>query len=138
MRLYIDTNVPISLVTGEFGKNYEFMEERVRRFLSVCEEEKHTLIISDWMTKELEGVKPHCSNWIQDFAAENIIEYVELTREDSLKAKTISNAKGIHYSDARHVQLALKSKADAIITWDTKDFQKVSDLITVMTPEQFI
>ena len=137
MRIYVDTNIIISLVTGEFGGNYEFMEERTRMFLAICEQEGHILIVSDWMTNEITKVKPYCSMWIQDFAAENIIEYVELTKGDRVKAKTLANARGIHYSDARHVQLALKAKADAIVTWDS-DFQKVTDLIKVLTPEHFI
>lgn len=135
MRIYLDTNVIISLVRGEFGKGNEFMEEGVRRFLTICKEDEHVLIVSDYMKKELVRNEPHAKDWEHDFAEGIIVEHVAEKPCDVILARKLKKGIRTHFDDAFHMAIALRTNANLIVTWNLKDYE--NSPVKAVTPDFF-
>lgn len=140
LRIYIDSNVIISYIKSEFGGITVFQANEVKNFFWKCFEKEHVLVLSDLTLFEIKKKVYYSQlellNLINEFELE--YELIKENKEDYEKANQIQRSTKIHYADARHVQLAISSKSDCIITWDLKDFKKVKKLIAVKTPAEFI
>jgi predicted nucleic acid-binding protein len=134
VRLYVDTNVIISLVMGEFGRANEYMEERVRTFLAACLNEGHTLLISDLFEDELIHKAPYASGWEKDFAAGIRLERVVTIDADVARARRLV-ARASHFKDALHAAIAERCGADLVVTWNVKDFH--GSPVTAVKPDFF-
>lgn len=139
MRLYLDSNIFISWIKGEFGRKFEFMENSVARFLDWCGRERHTLLLSDlffYEVKKITGINAEgVFERLKEF--EVPIEIVETTMHDKENADGLERKRGVHKMDARHATLAMKSNAYYIITWNRKDFENVEDKVRIASPNDF-
>ncbi len=140
MKCYVDSNVLLSYFKRELGGLTQAQMIRAEEFLVNCSKNSHKIVLSDLAFFEIKK-----KGYLEQHEVEEFLEslgvkclLVRTTNKDIRKARQISNEANLHYSDARHTQLALKSRSKAIVTWNIKDFKKVRGLITVMTPEQFI
>jgi len=138
MRLYIDSNVVISQMLGEFGKKYEFMEDAVKQFATVCAEDGHVLLLSDLLFEEVEKRTGASRDDALFILPDVSFEEVETLYKDLECAGKISNTAGITGPDAVHICLAMRAKADYIITWNIKHFRRPGVPIQSLNPREFV
>lgn len=140
MRFYIDSNVLISYIKQESGGFLRFQAERTKDFLMLSGKLKHTLILSDMTYTEIQRIAYLTQGEVDEVlhASDISIETVCSSKDDAQKAWGMEMETGTHYSDCLHTVLALKSRADSIITWNIKDFERASKSIAIRTPEEII
>jgi len=138
LRFYIDSNVIISYINLDFGRNYELMYKRTEDFFSFCKAKKIVLIFSDFTFQELKKKSFYSKEQAIELLSELglSIEIRETEEKDSSIIKEIIQK--IHYPDSVHAFIALSQKCNAIITWNKKDFEPIEGLIKVLTPEEFL
>jgi predicted nucleic acid-binding protein len=133
--LYIDTNIIV--YANEDSKNIYGKEIAVSSsnliWQAICC--KYNLIISSWTLEELRRIK----KLEQAQMLFNLIDKKKIlvahSQEDIKQAK-IQNPG--HFQDELHGILALKSKADYIVTRNIKDFEHFKDRIKVTKPESLL
>ena len=135
-RVYLDSNVFISLIDREIGRDSRGLFVEAEQFLERVKESGDVLVLSDLFFTEIRkkiGMRQ-----------ESVIAYlrnkqVELEivqqREPNQVRKWLR--KGIHFSDAIHLDTALRENCDCIVTFNVKDFEKVQQWIEVLEPERF-
>lgn len=98
------------------------------------------MTISDFALYEIKKYGYHSEFEVFELLDKLEINYetVRESKKDHGKARIIQNTCGIHYADARHIQLAIASNSDCIVTWNIRDFEKAGDIIQVKTPAEFI
>lgn len=139
-RYYVDTNVLLSHFNSEVGGITKIQMKRAKDFLEKCAKENHKFILSDLTLKEAEKNSYLTEEEIEQ-SLKNIgidIILTETTLPDKKKADKIERETDIHYPDSLHVQLALKTDADIIVTWNEKDFKKAKHLIEPVEPKWIV
>lgn len=139
-KVYVDSNVFISFWDKEYGRNItdflEYYSEEVLNRVIGCE---FFIVISDWTVKELMAREQVSREELMSaLSPYQLIQKLEIVTPDSNdfeEAKRIKKQTGIHYPDSMHAALAKKAGA-IIVTWNTKDFNLVKDIIEVRTPKE--
>ena len=108
MRVYVDTNVFMDFLCDRNSAAYRFFVKTIS-----C---MHTIVISDIVLEELSFQKVDSNNLMKVLSPK--IEVVLTIYDDKLRAKRLLT----HYNDALHICIAERSKVDAIITRNKKDF----------------
>ncbi len=132
MRIYLDTNVFISLFKEEIGKNLRAFYLESEEFFSYVASTKTTLVLSELFFQE--------TNKICLFNKERIIKYfkqLEIPLIIIEKEQLGLPVKGIHYPDSIHAGTAIKHNCKAIITFNKKDFESIQNKIQILSPEEF-
>ncbi len=140
MRLYVDSNVLISFINREFGGGLEFMEYRVGEFFSVCSEDKHTIVLSEYTLTEIRKCTGLPRKEIIDMLKNLnlIVEYKDINwKIIERRNRELKEIQQIHRSDRAHVIMALESKCDCIVTWNTRDLEVAKNLIAILPPSEF-
>jgi len=140
MRLYVDSNVILSYIKQELGGLIKAQVVRTKDFLINCQKERHIIIISDLTLKEIKKIGYYSQEEVEELLKQYdiIFEIIESNEERVKKAKRIEQEMGVHYPDSLHIQLALDSKADAIVTWNLKDFESAEGLIPIRSPADLV
>jgi len=140
MRLYVDSNVILSYIKQELGGLIKAQVVRTKDFLINCQKERHIIIISDLTLKEIKKIGYYSQEEVEELLKQYdiIFEIIESNEERVKKAKRIEQEMGVHYPDSLHIQLALDSKADAIVTWNLKDFESAEELIPICSPADLV
>ncbi|MFH1588875.1 MAG: type II toxin-antitoxin system VapC family toxin [Candidatus Diapherotrites archaeon] len=135
MRIYLDSNVFISLFQVEVGMHKRGLFVEAGTFIEKVKENEHLLVLSNWFFDEINR---------HHFTKEDVLKYLEekeitfeLVEEKQKQDLNEFTKKGIHYSDAVHIAIALKHKCDCIVTFNSKDFNKIKDKIQVFEPNEF-
>jgi predicted nucleic acid-binding protein len=138
-RFYLDSNVFISFVREEIDSalNLRFVDSE--NFFAFCRKEKCVLILSGLFFMEVERViSLKKEDILSEFNRLKIgIELVEKKPLRKLVSKIIKETK-IHFADAVHIAVACENKADAIITWNKKDFAKAQKFVPCFTPSEIL
>jgi predicted nucleic acid-binding protein len=108
MRVYVDTNVFMDFLYNRNSAAYRFFVKTLS-----C---MHTIVISDVVLEELSFQKVDSDSLMRLLSHK--IEVIPTISEDKLRAKRLLT----HYNDALHICIAERSKVDAIITRNKKDF----------------
>ena len=139
MRLYIDSNVLICYIKQELGGITQAQAIRTKEFFVKCRKEKHILIISDFALTEIQKAAYYSREEVEEFLKnfEILFEVIKTNRETREKSNSILRT-GIHRPDNLHVQLAVDSKAEAIVTWNLRDFKKAEDIICCYSPADLL
>lgn len=139
MKLYLDSNVLISLINHEFGKAFEYMEQAVQEFLVECGEKNHLLVLSNLFFKEVEKTTGLSKEKVMEyFDGISRVEAAAYGRPEHEKAAELFRTTKIHFPDSLHAAIAIQNKCDYIVTWNLKDFDCVQDIIGSATPRDFI
>jgi len=136
-RIYLDSNVFISLMNSEIGRSFRGLFVEAEEFLKSVKDEKHVILLSELFFTEVEN-KNHLNK-------EEVIDYfsdlglnVEIIPNPKKTIRTSDFMKmGLHHLDAVHAALARKGKCDCIVTFNKKDFDKIKGLIPVFEPSDF-
>ncbi|MFH1225279.1 MAG: type II toxin-antitoxin system VapC family toxin [Candidatus Diapherotrites archaeon] len=139
LRIYLDSNVLISLARQELGRGFRMLAQDSEAFLSLCDEGDHTLVLSDLFFGEIEKIislgKADVIGLLKKYNAktETAGEGNKSKEADKLQKKT-----GMHFADSLHLALALDSKCDVLVSWNKGDFSAAEKFIRCLTPEEFI
>lgn len=135
MKLYVDSNVFISLIREEVFLNRTLFDEALSFFEKV-HERKDTIVISELTLKEIKKI---------GYTEKE--EIVEQIKNKKIKAEYIpSNYKieftkfeklGIHIPDSIHVAIAIKERCDCIVTFNIKDLKLANNFIKVIEPSEY-
>lgn len=136
-RIYLDANVFIAFIKSELGKGFKLMEQDVEEFFRQARK-KYLLILSDWFFDEVKRNGYYSKEDVLGFFSKRriLFEVINTTKEDLVKAKNEFGK--IHKTDAVHAVLALKSKCSVLLTFNTKDFEPIKNLIEVCEPSELI
>lgn len=138
-RFYLDSNVFISFVREEIDSalNLRFVDSE--NFFALCRKEKCALILSDPFFMEVERVISLKKEGIlSEFNRLKIgIELAEKKPQGTLVSKIIKETK-IHFADAVHIAVVCENNADAIVTWNKKDFAKAQKFAPCFTPSEIL
>jgi len=134
-KLYIDTDIVIDAVEDRkniFGKNIGNPAADLFIQAVSC---KYQLILSTWMFHELCRHKIiNDTRMFFELTKKKVIT-ISHTEKDIVYAKSNNPS---HFQDELHGMLALKSKADCIVTRNISDFDNFKDKITIVKPEQLL
>ncbi|MEW6295669.1 MAG: PIN domain-containing protein [Candidatus Diapherotrites archaeon] len=141
MRLYLDSNVFISLVREEINGSLNILFKDTELFLSICSKKNFSLLLSYWFFKEIEKSVFLQKEEVVELLKSNyavLIQEIKRGKGYYLEMKNIARETGIRFGDALHIAIALDSKADLIVSWNKKDFLKARSLINCLNPKEFI
>lgn len=135
-RVYLDSNVFISLIKMELGRNIRGLFIEVELFFESARKNQHTLVLSDWFFKE---VKKFC--YLEQTEVLDYFRKLDLPVETIQTPKSINHKefekKGIHFPDSLHVALAVHFRCDCLVTFNVKDFEKANERIVILEPKEF-
>ena len=138
MRIYLDSNVFISLMNLEIGREIRGLFIEAEAFFRKAKDENHTLLLSDLFFREVGNKtflnKKEVVDYIVNFGV--LIELILLS-EQTVDTGEFT-LKGLHHLDAIHAALAKAVKCDCIVTFNKKDFDKINDLIPVFEPSDLL
>lgn len=122
MLLYLDTNIVLDVLLNRSFHSKELVQRALE-----CE---FTILTSEWVVKEASAYADSKQirtffSWL-DFAEK--LEIVPITR----KMKKYARHLDTHYADALHCVAATQGNADAVVTWNVKDF---AGIIACKTPD---
>lgn len=133
-KLYLDTNILLYSVEDSknfYGKDISSSACRLMWAAISCE---HEIVISTWALRELSKFKtPDQTNMIFSLARKKIT-IISYSEEDIAKAKEKNPG---HFQDELHAMLALRSKADYLVTRNVNDFENVQG-IKIVKPEELL
>jgi len=131
--LYIDTNIFINAIRDENNRKGEDMSMPAIKMFADAASCKYHLLVSDWAMEELFKIVSKEESLMIFKVIEKKVIRVGYNDCDVAAAKQKSH---IHFEDALHIIIAEKSKSDAIITRNDKDFIKIGTYLPVKKPEQ--
>jgi predicted nucleic acid-binding protein len=139
VKCYVDSNVLLSYFKRELGGITKAQMIRAEQFLRDCAEKNHEIVLSDLAFFEIRKNAYLDQNEVTEILGRIGVFFttVRTSKKDLRKAGVIKEKTGIHHPDSLHTQLAIKSRAKVIVTWNIQDFEKVRDLIAVCTPSSF-
>jgi len=134
-RVYLDSNVLISLIRAEMGAPFKLMYQRALDFLVSCEG-RFEVLLSDLCLAEIERNAFSSRQDVLEILGRYHVPLLLIVTEpaDEQRGREIQRL-GVHHPDSLHVALALKAKAAVLLTWNIKDFEPVRHLINVREPD---
>lgn len=139
MRLYLDSNVLISLIRSEITRGFNLFYHETEKFFELCRKNKLTLVISELFLKEVK-LKLSFKNY------DEILEYFDSIFKIKYECVMFSadikergrkfESLGVHFPDSLHAAFALNANCKYLVTWNKKDFTPVENLITVISPDE--
>ncbi len=136
MLLYLDSNVFISLMKREVGRNIRGLFVEAELFFDKVVQRGHIVALSDLFFREVEQIcylnKDEVLKYFQKICVKTLL--VEFNK----KIRFEEFAKiGIHFPDSLHVAIAVHYNCDCIVTFNLKDFSKASEKIPAFSPGNF-
>lgn len=130
-RVFVDSNVFLSLLQDEFGGNYEHMSYRTKEFLNHVIECRHAIVLSDLVIAEVCKVAritpPQFNEYLDAYQPK--VAIAETTQADVERARTLDSR---NLPDMCLLATAART-ADIFCTWNLKHFTNYR-FIPVRTP----
>ena len=138
MRIYLDSNVFISLMNLEIGRGIRGLFVEAEAFFRKAKDEKHTLLLSNLFFREVENKIFLNKNEVTDYIVKSGVRIEIISIQEKTVLTSEFTSKGLHHLDAVHVALAKAVKCDCIVTFNKKDFDKINNLIPVFEPSDLL
>jgi len=132
MRIYLDTNVFISLFQEEMGRGLRGLNIEARDFFERAKQRKDFICISSLFFQETKKVLFMDKNETLEKIKEQCFQII-LVKDTSYEETRIFKELGIHTPDYIHAAIAYKN-CDCIVTFNTKDFKKAAKFIPLFSP----
>lgn len=132
LSLYVDTNVFLDALLGRKSLTGRDLSKIATKFFHRAISCEFYIIISSWTLQELYKEVDVSQVKMLFKMLERKIKTVEHSEGDIEKAKKISNE---HFQDALHALLAVKNKADFVVTRNLTDYSCTNNLIKAKLPE---
>lgn len=128
MRIYLDSNVFIAFILCESGGLNKLMYVEAEDFFYRCHK-KHTLVLSNHAVNEIRKFTYYPKDEILSFfkSQEIEIDFIDEDKKD-IELAEIFLKRGIHFTDALHTAIAINAKCAALVTFNTKDFEKIYEI----------
>lgn len=138
-RFYLDSNVFISFVREEVDSSFNLRYVDSENFFAFCRKEKHTLILSDLFFKEVNKVISLKKDDVLEEFKRHEVDATAAEKNPSKErvSRAIKECR-IHLADALHAATAYENRADAVITWNKKDFAKAQKFVKCFTPKEIL
>ncbi len=133
MRIYLDSNVFISVFNDEIGRNFRALFVDAENFLNKVKKDGHILVLSDLFFEEVQEIIYLGKNEVLSYLKTRNISTECVTGQNFEQVKHFIN-KGVHSSDATHAAIAVEHNCDCIVTFNTKDFEQIKDTISILEP----
>jgi predicted nucleic acid-binding protein len=135
MKIYLDTNMFISLVQEEIDSKHRGLFVEARDFFETAKKEKHPICISKLFLREVKKILfMNKKEVIQKLKTLGIqFEFIPNPAED--KIRFFKELK-IHFPDYIHAGIAY-SCCDCIVTFNIKDFKNAEKYIPIFSPTDF-
>lgn len=132
MLVYCDTNIIVDYAQGRSNR-FRPLDSFAFDFFSRGWNCAYKLVISDWVMEEAlkHADKKDIDGLLDNFREKDKLIQVNKTDEDIKEAKKMSD----NWTDALHVVLALKGKADKLATRNVTHFFEFSSKIDISFPE---
>ncbi len=138
-RFYLDSNVFISFIMEEMDAAFNLRYVDSENFFAFCRKEKCFLILSYLFFTEVERViSLKKEDILEEFKRLKIDVIVAEKKPPEKIVSKIAKESKIHFADAVHIASACENKADAIITWNKKDFAKAQKFAECFTPGEIL
>ncbi len=135
-RIYLDSNVFISLFSKEIGRNLRGLFVEAEGFFKQVKQKNHILILSNLFFEEVQKQTYLSEDEITTYFKEQEVNFEISKIKPGLPWRKFV-AKGVHYSDALHMAAAIAFKCNCIVTFNIKDFEKVKQEIKSVEPANF-
>ncbi len=140
-RIYLDSNVLVSLVREEINGNFRLFYRDSEVALSLCNRLGIKLIISFLFLDEVKNAcglnRQSALEILQKYASD--VDFAEESQPSLIKkAYELTRNFGLHRSDSIHAAIAKQYNCDLIMTWNVRDFEKIDVIIKCITPWKFI
>lgn len=140
VKVYVDSNIFISIILDEISRDYQLLGLRSLEFLNECLECKYEVYVSDFVLDEFCRITSLNDEDFNDLFSVNPkkVRVVESCEEDIVRASQLGKVYVNGFLDSMHASLAIKAKCDFICTWNVKDFVKLEErgVIKVRKPDE--
>ena len=137
MRIYLDSNVIISLLKEELGRRFRLLYLESESFLRQANKSKFTLVLSNLFFEEVTNILKVDKKSIMDYLSGFSLSIEEFYPKNNPRIKLFHDL-GINYPDSLHLALALESNCDCIVTFNKKDFDLAGHIIAIREPTDFL
>lgn len=136
MRCYVDSNVFISLIFDESGKN-KLMSYYCQEFFKKAIEGKYELVVSELVIEEFCKITKLTEKEFTDYAGNYCgkTNIIKITAKDIQQADKINSKYHQGFSDALHLVIAKRENCEALITWNKSDFEFAEDELMILDPK---
>lgn len=136
-RVYLDSNVFISLNLQEIGGDFSGLFIQAQLFFNQARKNSDIVIFSGLALEEIRRKTNLSENDVVSYLSE-IGVIVELVCFDKQEINPDCFIRmGIHKADALHAAIAAEAKCDCIVTFNLKDFEKAKKYIKSVAPAEF-
>ena len=137
-RIYLDSNILISIFKDEIGFNFRFLANEAQEFIINARKNNSMLIVSELLFQEVENKTVYTKEQTSEYlnSTKVVFEEINLNKQEFIEAREFEK-QGIHYPDSVHLKTALKAKCNCIATFNKKDFEKANHLIEIKEPNEF-
>ena len=135
MHIYLDSNVFISALNIEFGRQVRPLFLEAQQFFERIAQEKHTLVLSGLFFNEIKRSAFQEKEFILGYFSKLGIVVEELAVPPKVSLQDF-HSKGMHFPDSLHAFLALHSGCSCLVTFNRKDFIALEAFIPVLEPTQ--
>jgi len=134
MKLYVDSNVIISLIREEIGFRLRSLYSEAENFFKKAGMQNDTIIVSPLTISEICKITKIQKDDVLEILSEFGIKVLLINKQEINHTKFIEL--GLHYPDSLHAALAESLGCDAIITFNTKDFKGLNEIV-VESPGEY-
>jgi predicted nucleic acid-binding protein len=128
----LDTNVFVSLYKEELGKNLRPLYIESQEFFNYIKQKNILLVLSELFFSEAYKCCYVSKKDIISYFSKLEIPLLIIEKENLALP-----LKEVHYPDSIHASTAIKYNCDSIITFNTKDFDKIKNKIKIFEPNKF-
>jgi len=134
-KYYLDTSIWIDYYENRTDK-FRPLGDWAHRLLVLIETNEGTILISDFLLEEMEIQisKEEIETIMRTY--KGVIEKVDFSIEQTLEARRVSKERKIPFGDVLHAIIARDNWA-IMVTRD-RHFQKITDIIVPIKPEEII
>ncbi|MFH1663303.1 MAG: PIN domain-containing protein [archaeon] len=138
-RIYLDSNVLISLLRDEIDKSFRLLSAEAQQFFDYARKHGGILVLSDLFYKEIKDIIKLDKKSVNQFffSVKVFFEETEFAEQDFRESKKLESF-GVHYPDSLHAAIAIRTKCNSIATFNSKDFKGLREKIKVVEPRDFI
>jgi predicted nucleic acid-binding protein len=133
MRIYLDTNVFVSLYKDEIGRDFRGLGIISRDFFERTKERNDIICISSIFLDETKNILFISKKQVFNELKNKKIDY-ELVKDTNFEEIKIFKNLGIHFPDYIHASIAYKN-CDCIVTFNLKDFDSAKKFIPLFSPD---
>lgn len=134
-RIYLDSNVVISMLKTEVGFNQRGLFVEAQNFFESLRGVDTVLVVSKFMLDEVLAAAHYEPRSVLEFLRTFGLDAEVFDTPKNLFVEKFEKM-GIHFADASHIAIAIAAGCDCIVTFNIKDFSKAAGFIKIFQPAE--